>query len=111
MIIKSIINNIPIRVYGDGSNVRDWIYVLDHCIAVDLIYNKGEKGSIYNIAGKNEMTNLEMIDMIYSIIGNKFVKSINFDVAKSFIFSIEIGLPIKDIFEDLIPYEINKSKI
>lgn len=78
MIIKSIINNIPITVYGDGSNVRDWIYVIDHCIAVDLIYNNGENGSIYNIAGKNEMTNLEVIDMIYSIIGNKFVKSINF---------------------------------
>ena len=78
MIIKSIRNNIPIRVYGDGSNVRDWIYVIDHCIAIDLIYNNGENCSIYNVAGKNEMTNLELIEMIYSIIGEKYTKSINF---------------------------------
>lgn len=78
MIIKSISNNLPIKVYGDGSNVRDWIYVIDHCIAIDLIYNYGENNTIYNVAGKNEMTNLELIDMIYSIIGNKYAKSINF---------------------------------
>ena len=78
MVVKSIKSNIPIRVYGDGSNVRDWIYVIDHCIAIDLIYNQGENGSIYNVAGKNEMTNLGLIDMIYSIIGEKYTKSINF---------------------------------
>ncbi len=78
MIINSIRNNKSITVYGDGSNIRDWIYVTDHCIAVDLIYNNGKNSSIYNIAGKNEMTNLELIDMIYSIMDNKNSKSLNF---------------------------------
>ena len=78
MIINSIISDKPIRVYGNGDNIRDWIYVFDHCKAIDLVYNIGKTASIYNIAGKNEMTNLELIDLIYSLMGNQNKKSLNF---------------------------------
>ncbi len=78
MVINSIKNNKPIKVYGDGNNIRDWIYVLDHCKAVDLIYNLAEAGSVYNVGAKNEMTNLELIDLIYSLMLVKNKKSLNF---------------------------------
>ena len=78
MIIDSIQNNKPIKVYGKGDNIRDWITVIDHCKAIDIVYNNGKNGSIYNIAGKNEMTNLELIDLIYSILKSKNKKSLNF---------------------------------
>ena len=78
MALNSIKNNSSIKVYGDGKNIRDWIFVDDHCRAVDLIYNNGKKGTIYNVAGKNEVTNLELINLLYSIFGKKCTKSINF---------------------------------
>ncbi len=51
-------------VYGDGANVRDWLYVLDHCKAIDLILRKGKEGEVYNIGGHNEKTNLEVVKTI-----------------------------------------------
>ncbi len=54
--------NLPI--YGDGKNVRDWIYVLDHCDAVDFVIDNGKDGEVYNIGGGNERTNLEITDII-----------------------------------------------
>jgi dTDP-glucose 4,6-dehydratase len=54
--------NLPI--YGDGKNVRDWIYVLDHCDAVDFVIHNGKDGEVYNIGGGNERTNLEITDII-----------------------------------------------
>lgn len=78
MIIDSIKRNIPIKVYGDGNNIRDWLYVIDHCKAIDLIYNQAKNSSIYNIGGKNEFTNLELIDLIFSLFEDKQKKYINF---------------------------------
>lgn len=54
----------PLPVYGDGLNIRDWLYVEDHCTAIDLILHKAEDGSIYNIGGHNEKTNLEITKII-----------------------------------------------
>src|SRR5262249_19168350 len=51
-------------IYGDGGNVRDWLYVEDHCEAVHLVYGKGEPGSKYNIGGGNEHTNLQIVDAL-----------------------------------------------
>ncbi len=56
-------------VYGDGKNVRDWIYVTDHCRAVDLIIRKGRIGEIYNIGGGNELSNLKLVKLILEKIG------------------------------------------
>lgn len=58
-----------IPVYGNGMNVRDWLYVEDHCKAVDLIIHKGRTGEIYNIGGHNEMRNLDIVKMICKELG------------------------------------------
>tara|TARA_Y100001954_G_C15827957_1_gene613180 strand:- start:9299 stop:10315 length:1017 start_codon:yes stop_codon:yes gene_type:complete len=78
MIIDSIRNQKAVNVYGKGDNIRDWICVSDHCRAIDIVYNKGKKGSIYNIAGKNEITNLELIDLIYFLMDSNNKKLLNF---------------------------------
>lgn len=63
MIINSLTNK-PLPVYGKGVNVRDWLYVLDHCKAIDLIIHKGRVGQIYNIGGHNEMRNIDIVKSI-----------------------------------------------
>ncbi len=64
-LIPLIINNIlagrPLPVYGDGSNVRDWLYVEDHCKAIDLVVREGRDGEIYNVGGHNEMANIDIV--------------------------------------------------
>ncbi|NLZ53587.1 MAG: dTDP-glucose 4,6-dehydratase [Thermoanaerobacteraceae bacterium] len=63
MIIRAL-NNQSLPVYGNGQNVRDWLYVEDHCSAIDLIIHKGKEGEIYNIGGHNEKSNLEVVKII-----------------------------------------------
>lgn len=63
MITKALLNQ-PLPVYGDGLNVRDWLYVKDHCNAIDMIVNKGKDGCIYNIGGNNEVPNIEIVKII-----------------------------------------------
>ena len=70
MIINSL-NNKKLPVYGDGMNVRDWIYVIDHNKAVELVFEKGKNGEVYNIGASNEMPNLQIIKLIL----NKLKKS------------------------------------
>ena len=67
--ITNALENKPIPVYGDGLNVRDWIYVADHCRALELVFQKGEPGEIYNIGANNERTNLELIHALLDIMG------------------------------------------
>jgi dTDP-glucose 4,6-dehydratase len=57
-IIRKALNGQPIPIYGDGLNVRDWLYVRDHCTGIDLVYQKGRAGETYNIGGRNERNNL-----------------------------------------------------
>lgn len=66
LIIANALNDKPLPVYGKGENVRDWLYVEDHCIAIDLIIRKGTAGEIYNIGGHNERTNLEVVKTVLS---------------------------------------------
>ena len=56
-------------VYGEGINVRDWLYVEDHCKAIDLILEKGIVGEVYNVGGHNEMRNIDIVRMILSELG------------------------------------------
>jgi dTDP-glucose 4,6-dehydratase len=58
----------PLPIYGDGRNVRDWLYVRDHCRAVWMIMRKGKKGQTYNVGGDNEMENVEVVGMIADIL-------------------------------------------
>jgi len=63
-IIRNALANKSIPIYGDGKNIRDWLYVLDHCTGIDLAFHKGVSGESYNIGGKNEKTNLEVASAI-----------------------------------------------
>ncbi len=77
LMIANVLNDKPLPVYGDGKNVRDWLYVEDHCSAIDLIIHNGRVGEVYNIGGHNERTNLEVVETIIRTLGKgeiKFVK-------------------------------------
>lgn len=74
-IISNALSGKDIPIYGDGKNVRDWLYVLDHCKAIDLIFHKGKAGETYNIGGHNEKNNLEIVDAICSILDKEMPRS------------------------------------
>lgn len=79
LVLSNAIDDQPIPVYGDGRNVRDWIYVEDHCRAILLALQKGRPGAIYNVGARNERTNLEVIEAILNALGKprsliRFVK-------------------------------------
>ena len=69
LIISNVLNDKKVPVYGKGENVRDWLYVEDHCIAIDLIIRKGTVGEVYNIGGHNEKTNLEVVKTVLDKLG------------------------------------------
>ena len=69
LMIINALNNKPLPVYGNGANVRDWLYVEDHCSAIDLIIHKGTEGEIYNIGGHNERTNLDVVKTVLKELG------------------------------------------
>lgn len=69
LIIKKAQNDEKLPIYGKGENVRDWLHVLDHCSAIDLIIHKGKVGEVYNIGGHNERTNLEVVKTILKVLG------------------------------------------
>ena len=69
LIIANALNDKPLPVYGKGENVRDWLYVEDHCKAIDLIIHKGRVGEVYNIGGHNERTNLEVVKTVIRELG------------------------------------------
>jgi len=71
LFIKNIINNIPIPIYGDGKNIRDWLYVEDHVFAIDLIFHKSKIGKTYNIGGNNEITNNQIANILIDKIDKK----------------------------------------
>ena len=64
LMIQKALKNEPLPVYGNGANVRDWLYVGDHCNAIDLIVRNGKDGEVYNIGGHNERSNLEVVKTI-----------------------------------------------
>ncbi len=67
-IIRNALKGNPIPIYGDGKNIRDWLYVLDHCKGIDLVYHTGNSGEVYNIGGRNERTNLQIVNSICEIL-------------------------------------------
>lgn len=67
-IIRNALAQKPIPIYGDGKNVRDWLYVVDHCTGIDLVFHGGIKGEIYNIGGNNEQTNIQIAHAICKIL-------------------------------------------
>lgn len=69
LMIANALNDKPLPVYGKGENVRDWLYVEDHCKAIDLIIHKGRVGEVYNIGGHNEMKNIDIVKIICKELG------------------------------------------
>lgn len=71
LIIASALQGRAIPVYGDGQNVRDWIHVSDHCRAIDLVFHEAKAGEIYNIGGRNEQKNIDIVTSLLAIIADK----------------------------------------
>ncbi len=69
LMIVNCLNNKPLPVYGEGLNVRDWLYVEDHCQAIDLILHNGRVGEVYNVGGHNEMRNIDIVKLICRELG------------------------------------------
>lgn len=67
LFIQNIVQQKPLPVYGDGQNVRDWLYVEDHAEAIDLIFSQGKVGETYNIGGNNEIKNIDIVQQLISI--------------------------------------------
>ena len=76
-IIRKALAGESIPIYGDGKNIRDWLYVLDHCKGIDLAYHKGKVGEIYNIGGRNERTNIDIANKICEILDKLYPTSKN----------------------------------
>ncbi|MEK6570959.1 MAG: dTDP-glucose 4,6-dehydratase [Bacteroidota bacterium] len=79
LMISNAINDIPLPIYGDGLQVRDWLHVRDHCISLDLVLHSGVDGEVYNISAENEKKNLDVVRLILRKLGKpetliKFVK-------------------------------------
>jgi len=71
LMINNAINHKPLPVYGDGRQIRDWLYVEDHCRAIDLVFENGESGEVYNIGGHNERENIYIVERIIEILRKK----------------------------------------
>ena len=69
--IQNIVNENSVHVYGDGKNIRDWLYVKDHVEAIDLIFKKGKVGTTYNIGGNNEIRNIEIINRLIALVDSQ----------------------------------------
>lgn len=69
LMLHHALNDKPLPVYGDGLNVRDWLYVEDHCSAIDLVIRGGRDGEIYNVGGRNERTNVQVVSTILAELG------------------------------------------
>ena len=72
LMIANCLNDKPLPVYGEGLNVRDWLYVEDHCRAIDLIIHRGRVGEVYNVGGHNEMKNIDIVKLICDYLGKPY---------------------------------------
>ncbi len=85
-IIRKALNDENIPIYGDGKNIRDWLYVIDHCTGIDLVYHTGRRGEVYNIGGRNERNNNYIAKQICEILdtlipkksGDSYTKQITY---------------------------------
>jgi dTDP-glucose 4,6-dehydratase len=80
LVINNCLKKESIPVYGDGMNIRDWLYVEDHCKAIDMVINDGVLGEVYNIGGHNERTNIDIIKTIINHLSEKVDSSISEDL-------------------------------
>ena len=105
LIIKNILEGKQLPVYGDGSNVRDWLYVEDHCKAIDMVVRNGRPGQVYNVGGHNEKKNIDIVKLTISTIHRLMTEQPEYrKVLKKQEIGVD-GLPsIEWINDDLITY-------
>jgi len=103
LFINNIINNKSLPVYGDGKYTRDWLYVLDHAIAIDLVFHKGKNGDTYNIGGFNEWQNIDLIKLL--------CKQMDIKLGREEGTSLELITYIKDRPGHDLRYAIDASKV
>ncbi|MGR5342245.1 dTDP-glucose 4,6-dehydratase [Vibrio astriarenae] len=88
LIITNILFNKPLPIYGDGQQIRDWLYVTDHARGIDLVLNKGRLGENYNIGGHNEWANIDIVTVVCKLMNeyftNKSLSSFNVDLTSKF---------------------------
>ena len=84
-IIRKALAGESIPIYGDGKNIRDWLYVLDHCKGIDIVYHTGKTANTYNIGGRNERTNLQIVDTICSILDEKIPNTTSYKELITFV--------------------------
>lgn len=84
-IIRKAVSGENIPIYGDGKNIRDWLYVLDHCKGIELVYKKGIDGETYNIGGKNERNNLYIANIICEVLDTVLPKETSYKEQISFV--------------------------
>lgn len=105
LIIKNILEGKKLPVYGDGTNVRDWLYVEDHCKAIDLVLHKGRIGEVYNVGGHNEKQNIEIVKLIIRTIRELMTEHPAYkNVLKKKVYGQDGSLSVDWINDDLITY-------
>lgn len=80
LVINNCLSHKPLPIYGDGLNVRDWLYVEDHCVAIDLVMRQGRLGEVYNIGGHNERTNIHIVKTIIDYLSRNVDATISEDL-------------------------------
>ena len=103
LFINNIINNKPLPVYGDGKYTRDWLFVEDHAVAIDLVFHEGKNHQTYNIGGFNEWQNIDLVKLLCTIMDNKLGR----EAGKS----SELITYVKDRPGHDLRYAIDASKI
>ena len=101
--INNIVSNKPLPVYGNGQNIRDWLYVDDHVSAIDLIFHKGKLGHTYNIGGSNEIKNIDLVRLLIRIVDSKLGRENNS--------SLELITFVEDRLGHDFRYAIDSSKL
>lgn len=82
LLINNCLNHKDLPVYGDGMNIRDWLYVEDHCKAIDMVLTKGTLGQIYNVGGHNERTNIDIVKTVISYLNENVDKEVTENLIK-----------------------------
>ncbi|MFH1369620.1 MAG: dTDP-glucose 4,6-dehydratase [Elusimicrobiota bacterium] len=116
LFVTNALENKRLPLYGDGRNVRDWLYVIDHCKAIDLVLRKGRIGEIYNIGGGNEINNLELTNFILKFTGRgkELIKRVADRPGHDRRYSLDYSKIMKELgyrpsrnFNELMEYTVN----
>ncbi|WP_281950356.1 dTDP-glucose 4,6-dehydratase [Nitrosophilus kaiyonis] len=111
IIIRNALQGNPIPIYGDGKNIRDWLYVLDHCKGIDIAFHKGKAGETYNIGGRNERTNIYIANKICEVLDELYPTNENDKITKNMKSYKELITFVKDRPGHDRRYAIDASKI